>query len=232
MRPEDTSRTTRRVLIVEDDDAMARLLHDNLVYDGFAVARASDASEALRQVQTFTPDLVLLDLMLPGGDGFDICRELSGRVPRPPLIILSARSQKEDKVRGLNLGADDYVTKPFDLEELLARIHAVLRRRESSVSQVTLGRVVVDFARHTATRDGAELTLSHRELHVLQYLAERAGKVVSRDELLQAVWGYREAPLTRAVDIAVARLRRKIEPDQRHPRFIRTMHGDGYSLTP
>ena len=223
---------TRRVLIVEDDDAMARLLHDNLVYEGFAVARAGDAPEALRQVQVFAPDLVLLDLMLPGGDGFEICRELSSRVPRPPVIILSARSQNDDKVRGLKLGADDYVTKPFELEELLARIDAVLRRRESPVSQVTLGDVKVDFVRRTATRGGVPLTLSHRELQVLHYLAERAGKVVSRDELLKAVWGYRDAPLTRAVDIVVARLRRKIEPDPRHPRFLRTMHGDGYSLIP
>jgi DNA-binding response OmpR family regulator len=223
---------SRRVLVVEDDDALARVLCDNLVYDGFAVERTADAPGALAMVRSFVPDLVLLDLMLPGGDGFEVCRELAGRPSRPPIVILSARGRQQDKVRGLRLGADDYVAKPFDLEELLARIHAVLRRGESRLERLALGDVVVDFQKKAAWRSGSELPLSHRELQVLQHLAERAGRVVTRDELLQAVWGYRETPLTRAVDIAVARLRRKIEPDPRHPRFIRTLHGDGYCLTP
>ncbi len=211
---------------------MSRLLTDNLVYDGFEVDAAGDVAEALAKVQSFAPHLVLLDLMLRGGDGFDLCRELATRPARPPVIILSARGQKEDKVRGLNVGADDYVTKPFDLEELLARIHAVLRRQDAPQGPLVLGDVTVDFGKLKAFRGGSELSLSHREFRVLQYLAERPGRIVSRDELLQAVWGYREAPLTRAVDISIARLRRKIEPNPHHPLYIRTMHGDGYSLTP
>jgi len=223
---------SKRVLIVEDDNAMARVLRDNLVYDGFLVECASDGPEALARVQTFSPDLILLDLMLPSTDGFEICQALSVRPARPPIIILSARGQQDDKVRGLKLGADDYVTKPFALEELLARVHAVLRRTETKIEPLVLGDVVIDFKAQRATRKKAALELSHKEYQVLQHLAERAGKVVSRDELLQAVWGYREAPLTRTVDIFIARLRRKIEPDPRRPRFIRTSHGDGYCLTP
>jgi DNA-binding response OmpR family regulator len=223
---------TQRVLVIDDDAALAGVLSDNLVHDGFQVECATDSRAALSRVETFAPDLVLLDLMLPDGIGFEICRTLSTRVRRPPVIILSARGHTDDVVRGLNLGADDYVTKPFDLQELLARIHAVLRRRESSLGPLKMGEVLVDFQRHQAMRQGALLSLSHLEMQVLHYLAERPGRAVSRDQLLQAVWGYRDAPVTRAVDISIARLRRKIEPDPRRPRYIRTLHGDGYCLTP
>jgi DNA-binding response OmpR family regulator len=224
---------SRRILIVEDDDALARLLADNLRFEGFTVERARDVPETLHHLQSFTPDLVLLDLMLPVGDGLDICRELGARPTKPPIIILSARGRKEDKVRGLDLGADDYVAKPFDIDELLARIRAVLRRREpSAVKRLRLGDLVVDFAAQKATRAERPLALRHRDLQILRFLAERAGKVVSRDELLREVWGYRETPLTRAVDIAMARLRRKVEPDPREPRYLKTAHGDGYCLIP
>jgi DNA-binding response OmpR family regulator len=217
---------SRRILIVEDDDALARLLGDNLRYEGFLVERARTVAEASGLLASFGPDLLLLDLMLPGGDGLEICRELARRPRKPPVIIVSARGRKEDKVLGLDLGADDYVSKPFDLDELLARIRAVLRRGEPPrVERLTLGEVEIDFVARTATRAGRPLAFSHREFEILQYLAARAGKLVTRDELLQAVWGYREAPLTRAVDIAIARLRRKIDPP-----FIRTLHGDGYCL--
>jgi DNA-binding response OmpR family regulator len=224
---------SRRILIVEDDDALARLLTDNLCYEGFTVERTRDVPETMARLPVFAPDLLLLDLMLPVGDGLEICRELARRPARPPILILSARGRKEDKILGLDLGADDYVAKPFDLEELLARIRAVLRRREPPLLEgVTLGEIVIDFKTRSATRGGRPLPLGHRDLQILQYLGERTGKMVSRDELLKAVWGYREAPLTRAVDIAIARLRRKIEPDPREPRYIRTLHGDGYCLTP
>ena len=223
---------SKRVLIVEDDQALARILHDNLEYDGFTVEHAEHRPDVFAKLQRFCPDLVLLDLMLPDADGFEICRDLCLRKERPPVIILSARSQKDDKVRGLNLGADDYVTKPFAIEELLARINAVLRRRGAPTETLTLGDAVIDLRARRATRQGKDLALTAREFEMLAFLAERAGRVVSRDELLHLVWGYREAPLTRTVDIAIARLRRKIEPDPHHPRFIRTVHGDGYSLTP
>jgi two-component system response regulator VicR len=220
------------VLIVEDDDALARLLGDNLRYEGFTVERARDVPEAVRLLHSFAPDVVLLDLTLPGGDGLDICRELARQPAPPSIIILSARAQTQDKVLGLHLGADDYVTKPFEFDELLERIRAKLRRRESRLERLTLGEAEFDFKKETAMRNGVALTLSHREFQVLQYLAEHAGRLVTRDELLRAVWGYREAPVTRAVDIVVLRLRSKIEPDPTHPRYIRTRHGDGYCLTP
>lgn len=223
---------SKRILIVEDDGSMARILRDNLIYDGFEVEVAEDGVEALQKTRCFGPDLVLLDVMLPGMDGFEVCRALSERQPQTPIVILTARGQKDDKVHGLELGADDYVTKPFALDELLARIHAVLRRSHPQVAEVVLGDLAVDFRAHRAHRHGVELELTHRELELLQYLAERPGKVVTRDELLRAVWGYYEVPMTRTVDISIARLRRKIEPDPHRPRYLHTVHGEGYCLTP
>jgi DNA-binding response OmpR family regulator len=220
-----------RVLIVEDDAAMSRLLQDNFRYEGFTVECAVDGSEALKKAVAFKPDLVLLDLMLPGLNGFDVCQTLSAQPDRPAIIIITSRRQKDDKVRGLELGADDYVTKPFELDELLARAHAVLRRSHPKMDRMVLGDVVVDFQNLRASRGGESLNLQHREIELLRHLAEHAGKTVSREELLRLVWGYREAPLTRTVDICIARLRRKIEADPHHPRFIRTAHGDGYCLT-
>lgn len=221
---------SRRVLIVEDDSSLARVLGDNLVFDGFEVAHATDGGEALSLAASFAPDLVLLDLMLPGVDGFDVCRALSASHPRMPIIILTARGEKDDKIRGLDLGADDYVTKPVALDELLARIHAVLRRTRPRDDRVRLGDVLVDVRAGRAERDGRDLGLSHREIEVLRFLIERQGRVVGRDELLRAVWGYREVPVTRTVDNFIARLRRKIERDPHHPRHIRTAHGGGYCL--
>jgi two-component system response regulator VicR len=220
----------RRVLIVEDDAAMSRLLQDNFRFEGFVVDSAADGDEALKKARTFEPDLVLLDLMLPNMDGFKVCQNLSAQPERPAIIIVTSRRQKDDKVRGLELGADDYVTKPFALDELLARVHAVLRRSHPKIDRVVLGDVIVDFRHFRASRRGEPLNLQHREIEVLRHLAERGGKTVGREELLRLVWGYREVPLTRTVDICIARLRRKIEPDPHHPRFIRTAHGDGYCL--
>jgi DNA-binding response OmpR family regulator len=220
-----------RILVVEDDAALARVLRDNLSFEGFQVHWAADARMAVEASKEFTPDLVVLDVMLPDGDGFELCRYLQ-QGGRTPVIMLSARSQKADKLRGLALGADDYVTKPFDLEELLARIKVVLRRARPVVEHLTLGAVTVDFQSLRATDGQRELHLSYREFDVLRYLAERQGHVVSRNELLSQIWSYADMPITRSVDHAIARLRKKIEPDPRHPRFIHTVHGDGYCLTP
>lgn len=222
----------RRVLIVEDDEVMTRLLRDNLAHEQFEVECVSTASQAHRALKGFKPDLVLLDLMLAEGNGFEICRTVAAQRERPSIIILSARNKQDDKIRGLDLGADDYVTKPFAFKELLARVRAVIRRRESPCRSLRLGKVLIDFDARRATREGRDLGLSYREIEVLHYLAERPGRVVTRDELLEEVWGYRSLPLTRSVDISIARLRRKIEPDPHKPRFIRTLHGEGYSLTP
>lgn len=221
-----------RVLIVEDDKSIARLLRDNLEYEGFEVDWAATGQEALDKAQTYAPDLVLLDLMLPPGvDSYELCRTFSD-VQGKAVIIITARGQKDERIRGLRLGADDYIVKPFALDELLARIHAVLRRTSPRPDVLRLGDAEIDFRRLRATRAGEELTLTDREFEILRYLAGRVGRLVTRDELLQLVWGYKEAPVTRAVDSFIFRLRRKIEPDPHHPRYIRTAHGGGYRLTP
>jgi DNA-binding response OmpR family regulator len=221
----------KRVLIVEDDAALARVLRDNFVFDGFDVEWVADGHEAISKARAWVPDLVLLDVMLPDRDGFELVGLLRGG-GRTPVIMLTARSEKADKLRGLNLGADDYVTKPFDLEELLARVHAVLRRVGPEVGPLTLGDVTVDFGTMQARRGTTALRLTHREFDLLKYLAQRPGHVVYRAELLREVWGYPDEPSTRSVDHAVARLRKKIEPEPSRPRYIHTVHGDGYHLTP
>ena len=222
---------TKRILIVEDDKAIARLLRDNLEYEGFVVETCENGHNALPSVKRFTPDLLLLDLMLPhGADGFDICRSLNESPTRIPVIILSARVQKEDRIRGLTLGADDYVTKPFALDELLARVHAVLRRTKPRIEELRLGNTIIDFKRLKAYNGATPVELTDREFEILRCLAERAGHVVTRDELLHLVWGYADAPLTRTVDNFIFRLRHKLEPDPRHPIYIRKAYGDGYRL--
>lgn len=221
----------KRILIVEDDPSISRVLRDNLVFDGFLVESAESGEEALSRARVFFPDLVLLDIMLPGIDGFQVCQALGGGPTRTPIIILTARTQKSDKVRGLEFGADDYVTKPFALDELLARIHAVLRRSRPAQERLIAGDLVVDFRLMRARRGERNLTLTPKEFELLQCLFDRAGRVVSRDELLHLVWHYSDMPITRTVDNFIARLRRKIEIDAHHPQLIRTVHGDGYSLT-
>ena len=220
----------KRILIVEDDAPLARILADNLAFEGFDVRRVADGHIAINAASTFAPDLVVLDINLPGLNGFELCRIWREDL-RIPIIVLTARVQKEDKLRGLRLGADDYVTKPFDLEELMARVHAVLRRARPTIDQLTLGSVTIDFVRREAWNDRAAIELSQREFSLLRYLAERADSIVHRDELLHELWHFPESSHTRAVDHAIVRLRRKIEPDPHHPRFIRTAHGGGYLLT-
>jgi DNA-binding response OmpR family regulator len=223
---------TKRILLIEDDHAIARVLCDNLVFERFAVEWSADGRNAAALAKAFAPDLILLDLMLPKGvDGFELCRTLTLGPNRTPVIIITARGQKEDRVRGLTLGADDYVVKPFALEELLARIHAVLRRSKPPIERLTLGRIVIDFKQLRAFSGTQELAMTDREFEILRHLVERAGSVVTRDELLHLVWGYADAPLTRTVDNFISRLRQKIEPDPHHPQYIRTAYGDGYRLT-
>jgi DNA-binding response OmpR family regulator len=220
----------RRILIVEDNVGLASVLSDNLTLDGFEVKTVHDGDLAVSAAREFAPDLVLLDIMLPGKDGFELCALLR-QAGRTPIVMLTARSQKADRIRGLTQGADDYVTKPFDLEELLARIHAVLRRARPDVERLTLGRVTVDFNSLKAWDGDTPIELTHREYELLRYLAERREGVVHRTQLLREVWGYASTPNTRSVDQAIVRLRKKIEPDPQHPTFIHTVHGDGYCLT-
>lgn len=220
-----------RILLVEDDRALARVLRDNLSAVGFEVEWANDGNAGLTKVRTFAPDLIVLDVMLPDTNGFDLLGLLR-RGNRIPIVMLTARGLKADRLQGLNLGADDYVTKPFDLEEFLARVNAVLRRTRPSREQMALGDTIIDFHARTVTRDGTDIHLTDQEFELLKYLADRQDRVVYRDELLARVWGYPEAPHTRSVDHAIARLRKKLEPDPHHPRFIHTGRGDGYRLTP
>jgi two-component system alkaline phosphatase synthesis response regulator PhoP len=219
-----------RILLVEDDRTLATVLSDNLAFVGFDVAWAKDGRAALTQARDFSPDLIVLDLMLPDRNGFDLLGQLRP-VSRTPIVVLTARSQKADKIRGLNLGADDYITKPFDLDELLARVNAVLRRLRPAVERLVLGAVVVDVRARTATRDNRDLRLTDQEIEVLKYLAERPDQIVARNELLLRVWRYLESPHTRSVDQAIVRLRKKIEPDPHRPTFILTVHGNGYRLS-
>jgi DNA-binding response OmpR family regulator len=227
-----TNTGKKRILIVEDDQAIARLLRDNLQFDGFAVECVQTGAQAIALARSFAPDLVLLDLMLPDSmDGFEVCRTFSQAPSRTPVIILTARGEPEDRVRGLTLGADDYVVKPFALDELLARVHAVLRRSAPRLDCIKIGDATIDFLRLRASSKNGEIVMTDREFEVLRHLAERAGAIVTRDELLRLVWGYSDNRLTRTVDNFIFRLRHKLEPDPRHPRYLRTAHGDGYRLT-
>ena len=223
--------TSARILLIEDDKALARVLVDNLKFEGYDVTWRSDGSTLNETLRTLTPDLALLDVMLPDRSGFELISVLRAR-GRTPIIMLTAKGQRADKLKGLDLGADDYVTKPFDLQELMARVRAVLRRVKPSTSGITLGAVSIDFRSMMAWRQEHQIHLTHREFALLRYLADRPEHVVHRDELLREIWGYPDAPSTRSVDHAIARLRKKIEDDARHPKFIHTVHGDGYCLTP
>jgi DNA-binding response OmpR family regulator len=221
----------KRVLIVEDDLNLSAIVRENLLFVGFEVDSVSDGALAVAQASAFRPDLIVLDIMLPGANGFELCVALR-RQGRIPILMVSARGQQADKVRGLNLGADDYITKPFGLDEFLARVNAILRRSLPSTDDLVLGVVRIDFVSRTATRGTRELHLTHREFCLLKYLAERPGKVVSRDELLRNVWEYPDPGITRAVDHAINRVRGKIEPDPQQSQFIHTAVGVGYLLTP
>jgi DNA-binding response OmpR family regulator len=219
-----------RILIVEDDPSLARVLSDSLGVEGFQCRTIGNGNTAINIAASFAPDLVLLDIGLPGKNGFELCR-LWREGPRIPIIMLTARTQKQDKLNGLKAGADDYVTKPFDLEELIARVRAVLRRARPAVSCISLGSVLINFETHQAWNRDKLLDLSHREFALLRYLAERPDSIVHRSELLQEIWGYPESPDTRSVDHAIARLRRKIESNPHHPQFIHTVYAGGYLMT-
>jgi DNA-binding response OmpR family regulator len=220
-----------RILIVEDDPVFRSVLQDNLICEGYRVDVACDGRAAVASVRASLPNLIILDLTLPDTDGFALFPQLhrSGKVP---IIILSARGQKPDKIKGLGLGADDYVTKPVDLEELLARIRAVLRRGRTALHRMKVGRLDIDFKTQQATSGKKVVRLSHYEFKLLHYLAERRDHVVTREELLSEVWGYVNPHVnTRSVDQTIFRLRQKIEVDPHQPVCIRTAHRDGYCLS-
>ena len=223
----------KRLLLIEDEPGLVLTLRDRLTREGYALETSSDGESGLERAAREPFDLVLLDVMLPRLNGFDVLRELRKRGAEMPVIMLTARGQVIDKVVGLKLGADDYVTKPFEMVELLARIEAKLRRAPS-VPHPSEGYqfddVRVDFRRAEVTKNGKPLELSAREFQLLKYFIEHRGATLTREELLNEVWGYNSMPSTRTVDVHVAWLRQKIEPNSRHPQYVLTVHGMGYKF--
>jgi two-component system, OmpR family, alkaline phosphatase synthesis response regulator PhoP len=223
----------KRLLLVEDEPGLVMTLTDRLSREGYSVESSTDGASGLERATNEAFDLVILDVMLPQLSGFDVMRELRKRGIETPVIMLTARGQLVDKVVGLKLGADDYVTKPFEMVELLARIEAKLRRAPASIHPAEghrFGDIRMDFRKAEITKAGAALDLSAREFQLLRYFVEHRGATLSREELLNEVWGYNSMPSTRTVDVHVAWLRQKIEPNPRHPQYILTVHGLGYKF--
>ena len=223
----------KRLLLVEDEPGLVFTLTDRLGREGYAVDTTADGGSGLERAAAGGYDLVLLDAMLPGMNGFDLLRELRRRGVETPVIMLTARGATVDKIVGLRLGADDYVTKPFEMLELLARIEAALRRGSGPVRPAegeAFGDIRIDFRKAEVRRAGILLDLSAREYQLLRYFVEHRGATLTREELLNEVWGYNAMPSTRTVDVHVAWLRQKIEPTPRHPRYILTVHGLGYKF--
>jgi DNA-binding response OmpR family regulator len=224
-----------KVLIIEDDAAMAIALRDGFEFEQYEITMAADGAEGLRLAREGDHDMVILDVMLPTMSGLDVCQELRRSGTRKPVIMLTARGQEIDKIVGLKLGADDYVTKPFSFLELLARVEAVLRRTASAAAAgeaITLGDVTVDFRTYEASRAGARIDLTPREFRILKYFVDHKNEIVSRDALLNHVWGYDSSAFTRTVDTHMARLRQKIEPTPGDPRHLITIHRVGYKFVP
>jgi len=222
-----------KILIVEDEPDMVMGLRDNFEFEGYEVITASDGQSGLERAREHKPDLLLLDIMLPKISGLEVCKTLRGEGFEMPILMLTARGQEIDKVVGLELGADDYVTKPFSIREVLARVRAILRRTEGKAKRLAkyrFGEVDLDFETYRATRGGQALELSPREFELLRYLIERKGETVTRDQLLQDVWGYEDYPSTRTVDTHIAKLRAKIGDSGSEPRFVLTIHGSGYKF--
>ncbi len=224
----------QKILLVEDEAGLRLTLHDRLRSEGYEVEIASDGEEGLRKGLEATFSLIVLDLMLPKKSGFDVCKELRQGGVSTPILMLTARGQTMDKVLGLKLGADDYLTKPFEMVELLARIEALLRRSAAPArpsSTYGFGSIKIDFRSTEVRRDGELLTLSAKEFQLLQYFIEHSGETLSREKLLHEVWGYQSTPSTRTVDVHVAWLRQKLEDDPRRPQWVLTVHGMGYKFT-
>ncbi len=223
-----------KILIVEDEPNMRLGLKDNLEFEGYEVEQADEGEKALKMIREKQYNLILLDVMLPKISGFDICKTLRKEGVQTPVILLTAKGEEIDKVLGLELGADDYVTKPFSIRELLARIKAVLRRGETSLqsesSDTNIGKLVVNFTGYEAYDDGVPVQMSHKEFEILHFLWKKRNSIVSRDELLNNIWGYEETPTTRTVDNFIVKLRSRIEKDPNHPKIIITVHGTGYKL--
>lgn len=230
---EITNGKKTRILIVEDEPAMVAGLRDNFEYEGYEVISAGDGAEGLERALADDPDLVVLDVMMPRMSGLDVCKQLKTKKPALPIIMLTARGQEVDKVVGLELGADDYVTKPFSIRELMARVKAVLRRASPPAAEPEVYRfsdVEVNVRRNEVMRNGSRVDLSAKEFALLAYFVSHPAETLSRDRLLDAVWGYENYPNTRTVDTHIVHLRQKLEPNPEEPRFILTVHGTGYKF--
>jgi DNA-binding response OmpR family regulator len=224
-----------KILIVEDEPSMRMGLKDNLEFEDYDVDIAVNGEEGLEKIRDNKYNLVLLDVMLPKMSGFDVCKTVRKENIKVPIILLTAKGEEIDKVLGLELGADDYVTKPFSLRELLARIKAVLRRGENlsdkdAGTEINIGKMKIDFQGYKAFINKETVQMSHKEFEVLHYLWKKRNSTVSRDDLLSEIWGYDENPTTRTVDNFIMKLRHKIEEDPNHPKAIITVHGLGYKL--
>ncbi len=223
----------KTILVIEDDLSILRGLKDNLKFEGYNVLTAPEGHEGLKLALEQSLDLLLLDIMLPGLSGYDICRKLKEQKPELPIIMLTARGQEVDKVAGLDLGADDYVTKPFSVPELMARIRAVLRRGVPAKAEpdiFSFGNVTLDFKKYEASLNGKAIKLSAKEFEVIKYLIQNAGEVVHRNDLLDHVWGYDTFPTTRTVDNFILELRKKLEENPANPKHIISVRGVGYKF--
>ncbi len=222
-----------RILLVEDEPGLALTVGDLFRAEGYSVDVAADGERGLScALDANAPDLVLLDIMLPGIDGFDVCRTLRRRGVRTPILMLTARGEIKDRVKGLRLGADDYLVKPFDPTELLARVEALLRRTSDTAEQehICFGEVEVDLRGMTVKRGGLEVEMTAMEFQLLCYFIQNEGRVLTREEILKEVWGFQRAPQTRTVDVHITWLRSKVEPDRGKPRFLVTVRGAGYKF--
>jgi two-component system, OmpR family, alkaline phosphatase synthesis response regulator PhoP len=224
-----------KVLVVEDDPGILRTVADNLRFEQYEVITATDGETAYVLHQREQPDLIVLDLMLPRMSGLELCRKLRTEDTQVPVLMLTARGQEADRVRGLDLGGDDYVTKPFSVPELMARVRALLRRASvgpAGPATLKFGQVEIDFGRYTAHRGGRSIVMTRKEFALLRFLASREDAVATRDEILNKVWGMESYPITRTVDNHISSLRSKLEADPARPVHIQTVHGVGYKFVP
>jgi len=222
-----------KILIVEDEEDLARGLEINLKREGYEVLKAARGDGVLALVLRESPDLILLDVMLPGENGLDVCRELRRKGLEMPIIMFSAKGEEVDRVVGLEVGADDYVTKPFSVRELLARIAVRLRRQgphDPGLARYHFADVELDFDKFTATRDGKPLDLTPKEFEILRFFIRHRGAALTRERMLNDVWGYEKYPTTRTVDTHILKLRQKLEPDPAKPRYILSIYGEGYKF--
>jgi DNA-binding response OmpR family regulator len=225
-----------RILIVEDEEAMRNGLKDNLKFEGYEIETAEDGKIGLSKINNNKYDLIVMDVMMPNLSGFEVCKKIRSAGNKTPVILLTARGEEIDKILGLELGADDYITKPFSVRELIARIKAILRRTENNMNNdsknalLTLGRLNLDFTNYAAFENESEVSMTHREFELIKYLYERRNQTVSRDDLLKNIWDQNVFTTTRTIDNFIVKLRQKMEEDPNHPKIILTVHGIGYKM--